>query len=148
MADLKIERWKNRGGIWIWSYEECPRSYQGYHLMADAQGCSFLQGLVKLFQDSKFPAQKTIELNQPRAEHLAVPNCSKKCIPVKTVQFRFRQSFPNTHWSVHENQDKLTIETGTIGLAELERGFADIALGKGDWTVGSGEKALWFWWRS
>jgi len=146
MADPDIERWTNRGSISIWRYEDFPRNYHGYHLTADSLGCTFLLGLVELFRNARYPARKVVELTIPNSEHLAIPNCPRKCVPARTAEFRFRRDSPDDHWSIGEADGKVTIETGTTGLLGLDRGFADITLNKGDWATGEGNDALWFWW--
>lgn len=146
MADPDIERWRNRGSISIWHYEGFPDNYHGYHLTADAQGCVFLLGLIELFRNAQYPARKVMELTTPTSDHLAIPNCPQKCIRASMAEFRFRREYPDSHWSIAETDGKVIIETGAIGLCELDRGFADVALGKGDWATGDGNSALWFWW--
>ncbi len=145
MADPDIERWMNCGSISIWHYEDFPRNYHGYHLTADDQGCVFLLGLIDLFRNARYPARKFVELAIPTSEHLAIPNCPRRCIPAHTAEFRFRGDHPESHWSISEADGKVEIETGATGLGQLDRGFADISLNNGDWAIGDGNNALWFW---
>lgn len=145
MADPDIERWQNCGSIAIWRYEDFPRNYPGYHLTADARGCAFLLGLIKLFQNAKYPARKLVELTNPTPQHLAIPNCPRKCVPLRAAEFRFRSDYPDSHWSIRAVGKRATIEIGSTGLHDLEQGVSDIVLCKGDWATGNGNDALWFW---
>lgn len=146
MADPDIERWKNRGAISIWRYQDFPRNYYGYHLTADAQGCVFLLGLIELFRNAHYPARKVVKLAAPTSDHLAIPNCPQECIPAHTAVFRFRRDYPESHWLIGETDGQVTIDSGAIGLGDLVRGLTDITLGKGDWATGDGNHGLWFWW--
>lgn len=145
MVDPEIERWKNRGSISLWHYEGFPKNYCGYHLTADAEGCRFLSGLFERFREAKYPARKRILLDPPTPDQLKIPNCSRKCVPARWVEFRFRREFDKDHWQITENEGAVTIETGEAGLSELDRGVADIIRGEGDWSIGSEKNSLWFW---
>ena len=146
MADFEIEQWHNSGAISIWHYEDFPKNYHGYHLMADQTGCDFLRGLVERFRKARYPARKKFALRPPTRNQLAVPNCSKKCLPARNVEFRFRHEFDKAHWMISEKSGELVIELGTAGLQELDRGVSDMTQGRGDWAMGGASKALWFWW--
>lgn len=108
-----------------------PRNYHGYHLTADAKGCVFLLGLIELFRNAQYPARKVVELTIPTPDHLAIPNCPRKCIPARTAEFRFRRDYSESHWSIIETDGKVSIETGANALCELDRGFADVTVHKG-----------------
>jgi hypothetical protein len=60
---------------------------------------------------------------------------------------RFRRDYSPDHWSVTENDREVKIEMGANGLSDLDRGAADMILADGDWSTGSGEESLRFWWR-
>ena len=146
MADPEIDRWRNSGSISLWHYDGFPKSYSGYHLMADKHGCAFLLGLVELFRNAQYPARKKIDLEIPGSDQLAVPNCSKKPIPARSVEFRFRRELDDSHWMISDGGNEIVVEMGPVGLCELDRGTSDMILGRGDWSTGADSNALWFWW--
>ena len=146
MADQDLEKWKPRGMISLWRYEGSPKSYRGYHLAADLDACSDLLGLVDLFRKAQFPARKKIALVDPTSEVLAVPNCSQKCLPAKSLEFHFSPYFSEEHWLISEGDCEVMIEMGSAGLNALERGVSDMTQAVGDWSTGDGTESLWFWW--
>ena len=146
MADPDIEKWTQRGSISLWHYKDFPKNYCGYHLTADQDGCVFLIGLVERFRNAQYPARKQIALDTPTPDVLSVPNCPRKCIPADRVELRFRRDFSDDHWSITESGREVKIEMGANGLNDLDRGVGDMILADGDWSTGSGESSLWFWW--
>jgi hypothetical protein len=104
-----------------------------------------LLGLVERFRSARYPARKQVALDSPKSDHLAVPNCHQKCIPAKRVDFRFRRDLDNEHWLITESGGDAVIEMGEAGLCAIDRGAADMILGKGDWATSSGVNSLWFW---
>ena len=145
MADSELDRWNNDGSISLWSYEEFPKNYCGYHLTADPKGCAFLIGLVERFEKARYPARKRVVLDAPTADHLAIPNCQKSCIPALGVEFRFRCEFDERHWSITDSRDGIVVELGATRLREFVRGVAGIVHGHDDWAIGHGIESLWFW---
>ena len=147
MADREIEIWNNKGSLSLWHYEGFPRDYCGYHLSADRVGAEFLVGLIERFRSARYPARKVVALDVPSQEVLSVPNCATKCINAQQVEFCFRIENPEDHWSISDSDGSVKIEMGARGLDALERGAGDMLLGNGDWSTGTGNQALWFWWR-
>ncbi len=144
---IKPRNFEQSGSISLWHYHEFPKNYRGYHINADVQGCAFLIGLIERFRNEIYPARKKIRLEAPTSAVLAVPNCSAKCIPASSIEFRFHRELSDDHWSLSENHGEVIIEMGLNGLNDLERGFKDIQLGEGDWSTGRGNESLWFWWQ-
>jgi hypothetical protein len=145
VEDSEIERWRNRGVISVWHYDGFPRDYHGYHLHADAAGCSFLKGLVERLRAGRIPDGKSFKLAAPTATQLAVPNCRATCVPARRLELRYRRDVPQDHWSIEDLEGNLMIEMGLSKLAEFERGIDDISRGEGDWAIHGASRALWLW---
>lgn len=49
MTDSHLAEWHQRDRISLWRYVEANRSYAGWHLSADDEGCRSLLELLDLF---------------------------------------------------------------------------------------------------
>ena len=139
------DKWKQSGSIFLWRYEENPKNYRGWHLIADSKGVRSLMELIDLMLKSSDEARRSIKINIPTENELRVPGCKKKAI--STTKFVLLKKKDNSDcWSIFEEQDAIKLEAGDNALRQLKNGLTDIQNNKGDYFIGTTGHELWFWW--
>jgi hypothetical protein len=139
-----LHDWRQSGLICVWRYVDNLGNYPGWHFAADADGFVSLIDLLESFTSqpgdpSRF---RTIQISQPTAALLAVPNNPYSSIIVPE-KLRVASSYVCHAWTVTQSESHLVITIGRdqcdsiIGwLRDPERAF-DTSFGE--------PTRLWFW---
>jgi hypothetical protein len=143
--------WKQAGQIALWRYAENERNYPGWHLTADATGCTSLVALFDALAADGIAASRTVETVPPTAAILAVPNNRAGRAAWKAPRkLRISLSTTAAQWSFPQLLDPAEFTVGLDWLAPLREGIDGIPRGLGDYSIGSsdnGSLPLWFWWQ-
>src|SRR5579871_5602399 len=95
----------------MWRYEEASRSYQGWHLSADEEGCRSLLTLLSAFTEKSSVPYRTLSLAAPSEALLEMPG--KLPWNVRSVsKLRLSQRVSNTDWHLFRADDTVTFEFG------------------------------------
>jgi hypothetical protein len=128
----------------VWRYQANTRNYPGYHLTADAAGCTLLQERVATLARG-IGRSAVLRLSPPTQRMLDIPNNHRGEAPCTY--------FAELHIEVAAAQLSISPDGRTCRLAatradlrDLARGVDGIAQGRGDYCIGSGDQSLWFWW--
>jgi hypothetical protein len=147
---LRSHLWKQAGRISLWRYTENERNFPGWHVTADATGCSSLISLLDAFASDNVAVSRTVEVVAPTPEILAVPNNRSGraawSAPTKLV---LSFSTAAAQWSFPNSSDPAAFTVGSEWLALLRKGIEGIPNGLGDYSIGTqsnGNLRLWFWW--
>ena len=154
MSDRNVQRWRQRGAVFLWRYRDEPRNYPGWHLSADPAGSESLLELFRLMRDAAHSSEQRISISDPTARVLSVPNYTRGGDHWQSAR-RWHVVYPKGRASVDEWKlvfagSELRLSIGERYLLSLIQGVEDLAAGRGDYAI-SGEDAdspdcLWFWW--
>jgi hypothetical protein len=90
-------------------------------------------------------ATRTLQLSPPSPAQLAVPNNrDARWDAPATLRLTVDEDVAFWQWDV--DGARATLRLGKAATGALEQGVVDIAAGRGDYSVGQGDQALWFWW--
>lgn len=140
--------WKQAGNVWLWRYTRNQRNYGGWHLTADAAGCSSLVELLKAFVEDGIPALRTVKISDPTVTILSVPN--KKSAWIAPSKLRISMSPVATDWLFPATTDPATLTLGGDWMDQLSQAIEGIQRNEGDYSIGQTadkNQRLWFWWR-
>jgi len=148
MADQRVNKWVQRGCIYLWRHAGNPRNYCGWHMTADDAGCRSLLDLLDIIRDAQYAAKRTIQLTRP-SEHELTSGCSAP--PRPATRWELSHSKPSmapAHWCLSVEGTRVMLELGAERLEELWEGIQGIPNGSGDYCIGDDGQELWFWWRT
>jgi len=137
--------WQQHGTVSLWSYRDNLRNYPGWHIGADAAGCVSLLALLDALEVDGAGATRTLHLSPPSPAQLAVPNNRDARWDAPTT-LRLAVDEDVAFWQWEVDGARATLRLGKAAMAALRQGVLDIAVGRGDYSVGQGAQALWFWW--
>lgn len=137
--------WQQHGTVSLWSYRDNRRNYPGWHIGADAAGCASLLALLDALEVDGAGATRTLQLSPPSPAQLAVPNNRDARWDAPT-SLRLTVDEDVAFWQWEVDGARATLRLGKAAMAALRQGVLDIAAGRGDYSVGQGAQALWFWW--
>ena len=150
MSENTLQRhWHQHGTISLWRYIDNPRSYFGWHLSADAVGCSSLLDLLQSLVTSQESVYRTVQVTPPSATLLQVPNCrSAKWVALSKWRIGVEQSENARElWRVETEEDLVHLTLGRDTILELIHGVEAISRGEGDYSIGGNDRdSLWLWW--
>jgi len=142
-------QWKSAGRISLWRYTENESNYPGWHLNADEAGCACVLALLDALSRDDAP-YRTLALTPPTDAQLRVPNNRHgNAAWLAPERLRVRLGAEPAQWAFPRDLDPATMIVGSQWLEPLRRGIADIAGGRGDYSIGGGDTdslRLWFWW--
>ena len=141
---MNTNKWKQSGNIYIWTYQDNPKNYPGWHMSGNDAGCNSISKLLEAFIDSPPEVIRTVQLSIPTDKQFSVPNCNSK--PIPETKFMIKKSGNPNSWVLENVDGKLQLEIGTVYLSKFISGIADIQQQKGDYFIGSTQQELWFWW--
>jgi hypothetical protein len=135
--DEAVRRWRQSGLIYFW-FERNKRQGEGWHLAADEAGCRDIEELTTLAETSKFPA---------RFELTPAPTQAGSRNP-KSLTVSHSKTWAAAHWRLVTGVDKVTLELGSDGLAQLRRVADETRAGEADYTIGGNDDSdrIWIWW--
>jgi hypothetical protein len=139
--------WDQQGRISLWRYTENQRSFPGWHLNADNDGCASLLELIDTLRGHPDSACK-LRVSAPSPDQLAAPN--NRSAAWFAPHFWLIQHDPSPeHWRLSSDSESATLSAGVHWLDRLREGVAAIPAKQGDYAIGAGrhqESRLWFWW--
>lgn len=134
----------------MWSYVLPSRGYRGFHLTADASGCSFLVARLqeKLQRPPDRPAR--FSLSQLSREVLEIPNCSSRSKTWSGLAVSVLQSAAEHEMAFSIDDKGVALSLSPKKTGELLAGVAGVAAGKGDCGISGSsngkDEHLWLWW--
>lgn len=137
--------WQPAGTVSLWRYRDNARHYPGWQLTADAAGCASLLALLDALQTEGAGASRALRLTAPGPAQLAVPN-NRDARWEAPQAMRLVLDQDSDAWQWQPDNAQQVLRLGLSALAELRQGVRDIAAGRGDYSLGHGMDALWFWW--
>lgn len=137
--------WQQHGTVSLWRYRDNARNFPGWQLTADAEGCASLLTLLDALHTGGAGASRTLQLSAPGPAQLAVPNNrDARWVAPQTMQLILDED--SGAWQWQPDGERQVLRLGVSALAGLRQGVLDIAAGQGDYSLGHGMEALWFWW--
>ncbi len=129
----------------LWRYRDNQNNYPGYHLSADADGCTALLAWLRA------PKGRTEFRLQPvTPEVLSVPNNqggSAGYVACTLLKLHLKPDAADGHFLFSEMSSRLSIECSQRQVECIIKGVEDIQRGEGDYCIrGDDEHVLWFWW--
>ena len=147
LVKLQSHSWEQSGSVMLWRYSENQRNFPGWHLTANADGCTSLIALLDAFAADAAPGSRTLTITTPTQAALAVPN-NRSAAWVAPAKLRLTFSAVPSQWSFPESTVPAELSIGAEWLPILRQAIAGIPLGGGDYSIGpSGSGSLWLWWQ-
>jgi hypothetical protein len=153
MTDPILNKWKQKGKLYLWKYKQNTQNYPGWHLNANKEGVKSLLELFGLMKDAKYSCDRTLFVDAPTRDVLSVPNNKNAAFrTVKKIQLKcFGLDHAEDNWSFILTDDKIEFEFSKSKLEVLIKGIVDISEGNGDYALEIDDKVnpieyLWFWW--
>ena len=154
MSDPNVQRWRQRGDIFLWRYRDRPRNYPGWHLSATPAGAESLLQLLRMMCDAPYSSERVIRIADPTHAVLAVPNYTHGYDQWQSAhRWRLRYSRRRedvANWKIVFTGRELEFTLGEKYVLALIRGIENLIAGKGDYAISSGRAdehdCLWFWW--
>jgi hypothetical protein len=147
MASHALQNWSQQGLVSLWRYVGANRSYRGWHLSADADGCQSLLALINAFSDDAPVSYRTVSLAAPSKTLLAVPGRMFSGVEsASKLRLAYRAS--STEWLLTTSDDIMSLTFGEIWRGKLRDATNALFAGDGDFKIGpeDSEQGIWFWW--
>lgn len=136
--------------IHLWTYRENRRNFRGYHLSADPEGCATLSSVFAALSKATDHLAEKVSLKPVTADALRVPNNSSgNASAVSFTQWLVETdpALDKEHLRFEERDSKCRMLVSPHQAERICAGVADIAAGRDDYSIGTGDNALWFWWQ-
>ncbi len=152
MSDPKVDRFKQRGSVWLWRDVSHRRNFPGWNVTADVEGCSSLVELLSRMINSNWGSSKTILLAD--LPEIIANNCERLVAPDEwTVQCTKHSNDEHWKWTGSSSAPRLKCDESM--LKEIRVAIENVANGRGDFRLGSELQSihdseesilsLWFW---
>jgi len=144
-----LRGWRQRYPLFVWRYEENTSNYPGWHLSASPESAASVLELLGLMRTAAGPTQKALLISPPTPAVLAVPNNRRSTwLSPRRLELRCAKgaAVDPALWRLALHGDDLRLSFSAQELERLAAGIGDVGSGKGDYFIGSGKSALWFWW--
>ncbi|HEV2915068.1 MAG TPA: hypothetical protein VGX92_17455 [Pyrinomonadaceae bacterium] len=150
MPDENVEKWKQKGRLYLWHYLEHTRNYPGWHLTADDACCRSLVDLIERMSAARWSSQKSLVVTPPSKEVLSIPNNiggEARCKSAgKFILKHPKGIVDDEYFSLEENGSTVVLSAGGRKLELLKECVLKIPTGEGDYSIKVGDRHLWFWW--
>ena len=153
MSDPNVERWRQKGEVFLWRYRDKPRNFPGWHLTASAEGAASLLELLRLMRDARYASKQIVTISDPTPRILRVPNYIRGVGQWRSAE-RWQLSYAKGRaepgeWKLVFTGKELQLSVGETYLLKLIKGVEDVSRGIGDYSI-SGDDAgfhecIWFW---
>jgi hypothetical protein len=153
MSDPTVEKWNQKGQIWIWRFAGRSKHFEGLYATADSVGCKSLRELFKLMNNAQWPSSKILKIS--KNAFIDTTGSGYNLSLLNTLKIKFRKDqVPEDHWNMEwdSSRKNYTLSIGEKKFKELDNGISDIEKGHGDYAIGPvnekrwDEMCLWFWW--
>jgi hypothetical protein len=151
MSDVTIDKWKQQGNLYLWKYLENARNYPGWHMTANRSACQNLADLIEKMLSSPWSSQKVLNTEPPNEKILQVPNnrggkAHWEAAQSLILKYPKKHKVTDDSFLLKEYKNTVELSLGKNSLELLRQGILEIPEGKGDYTIGTDEIMLWFWW--
>lgn len=148
MPDENVDKWEQKGHLYLWYYVDNARNYPGWNLTADKDFSNRFVDLIQRMLDAKYNCQKSLEVTLPTDEILKIPNNQggyAKCkSPKKFILKHQKDKISGDNFSFEESENKITISANSQNLELLKECFQNIRR-EIDYSIEIGNTSLWFW---
>jgi hypothetical protein len=158
MSDLAVERWRQRGRIYLWRCHQETRNFPGMNLVSDLEGATSAIELLDLMSAAVWSSSRSIQIAVPTELVIAFPGHShpNPWTAGRTLSIAFPKGKAETdlwRWTGSIEEPKLTI--GQTKLDELRHAFELLVRNEGNFCVNASttrlhdfrfdDMAIWFW---
>ena len=130
--------------ICLWRYLQNEKNYPGLNLSLDPEGCAYFKERL----NDQWP-NSSIPLTPPDDLVLSVPNNMNGKARVKAaskLKLLVNISTKDESILIIEDKDTISIAMSNTMKLKLVTAIEDIQNGTGDYSIGSNENSIWFWW--
>ncbi|HVE57460.1 MAG TPA: hypothetical protein VNB22_11575 [Pyrinomonadaceae bacterium] len=150
MPDENVNKWKQKGHLYLWHYIDNTRNYPGWNLTADKTFCDSFADLIQRMLVAQYNCQQPLMITLPTKKILGVPNNqggqagwkSPKTIVLKHL----KDKIADDYFFFEESENTAILAVGRQNLELLKGCVLKISEGKGDYSIEIGSTQLWFWW--
>jgi hypothetical protein len=146
----EVERWRQAGRVFLWTYRTTRPRHSGWNLTADNQACAALLELSAAMRQLDRGSHRTINLTPPDADVLSVPNFGvdvARSGPDALV-LAYAPDFDDL--LLTRQDQRMTLRFGAARAGEIVAAIQDISAGRGDYPLhpnaGDGDDGVWIWW--
>ncbi|GJM08357.1 MAG: hypothetical protein DHS20C11_06330 [Lysobacteraceae bacterium] len=109
--------WRQKGKIYLWRYEGNEKNYPGYHFATNKSGLASFRVLLGALLEAKLGANRTIRLEQPTRDILAVPNNTRgRAVSRERLGI---EKGAESQWQVIETTESVKIVLGEKWITEF-----------------------------
>ena len=158
MSNPLVNRWRQRGKIYLWRFDDEVRKYPGWNFTADDDGCTSLLQLFDTMVNDERSASVEIALSKPSADIQALgPGIGKgrlrapQHVALQFPPMKVAANFWQWTGTLHDPQ----LKVGQRKLVELIGAVQSVAEGVGDFCIGADDHrehglefanmSIWFW---
>jgi hypothetical protein len=148
MPAVNVNKWTQKGQVYLWQYVENTRNYPGWHLTADETFRRSFADLIRRMLAAGYNCQKSLNVTSPAKEILSVPNNqggrakwkSPKVLVLKLQKDKIRDDY----FSLEDSENTVILTTGGQKLELLTKCVLKISKDI-DYSIEIGKTQLWFW---
>jgi hypothetical protein len=148
MPDENINKWTQKGHVYLWRYQENTRNYPGWHLTADETFCSSFAELIGRMLVAQYGSRQSLAVTAPTKEILSIPNnrggAAKWKSPKALILKHRKDHITDDYFSLEESEDAIIISAGRQKLELLKDCVLNIPKNQ-DYSIEIGNTQLWFW---
>lgn len=150
MSDVNVDKWKQKGDLYLWRYLENSRNFPGWHLTANDICCFALNELFETMLAAHWSSEKTLTLSEPTKEVLSVPNNRGGAARFKYANLliikHLKEEVANNYFALEAENKQVRFSVGSDKLKLLKNCIYRITKREGDYAINVNETRLWFWW--
>jgi hypothetical protein len=146
MSDENVNKWTQKGHVYLWQYVENTRNYPGWHSTTDGTFCHSFADLIERMVTARYNCQKSLTVTSPTKEILRVPNnrggVAKWNSPKMLILRHQKYNLPDDYFSLEESENTVIISAGRQKLELLKECVLRRDI---DYSIKVGNNQLWFW---
>lgn len=108
--------WRQNGKIYLWRYDGNEKAYPGYHFATNKSGLASFRLLLGALLEAEIGANRTIRLERPTRDVLAVPN-NTRGRAISRDRLRLKKG-AESEWQVTETPESVRMILGTKWITE------------------------------
>lgn len=148
MPDQNVNKWTQKGQVYLWRYEENTHNYPGWHLTAEETFCTSFADLIERMLVAQYSSQQSLAVSLPTKEILSIPNnrggeAEWKVLKNLILKHK-KDQIPDDYFSLEESENTVIISAGRQKLELLKECVLKIPKDK-DYSIEIGGTQLWFW---
>lgn len=148
MPDENVNKWKQKGHLYLWYYVENTRNYPDWNLTADEDFRDSFVELIQKMSQAQYNSQKSLRITSPTTEVLKVPNNrggqAKWKSPETLILKHQKAETVDDSFIFDESENKIILTIGWEKLELLKECFLNIRK-EIDYSVEIGNAQIWFW---